>query len=76
MGRDWPNDRVVRSGMSEADLRSAELRKHGLKIKLHQQPFQIPQALLKHPGEVISQEALQKRIWPGDTFVDFDQVPR
>jgi DNA-binding winged helix-turn-helix (wHTH) protein len=73
MGHDWPNDRVVRFGIFEADLRSGEVRKHGLKIKLHQQPFQILQARLEHLGEVISKEALQKRIWSGDTFVDFDQ---
>jgi TolB-like protein/DNA-binding winged helix-turn-helix (wHTH) protein len=73
MGRVWPNERAVRFGTFEVDLRSGELRKHGLRIKLHQQPFQILQALLEHPGEVISKEALQKRIWPGDTFVDFDQ---
>ena len=63
---------AVRFGVFEADLRSGELRKQGIKIKLHQQPFQILQILLEHPGEVISREELQKRIWPSDTFVDFD----
>jgi DNA-binding winged helix-turn-helix (wHTH) protein len=72
MGRVWPNDRTVRFGIFEADLCSGELRKHGLKIKLHR-PFQILEALLEHPGEVISKATLQKQIWPSDTFVDFDQ---
>ncbi len=66
------NVSTVRFGVFEADLRSGELRKQGVKIKLHRQPFQILQILLERPGEVISQEELKKRIWPSDTFVDFD----
>jgi TolB-like protein len=57
----------------EADLRSGELRKHGSRIKLQVQPFQLLQILLEHAGEVVTREELQKRIWPADTFVDFDQ---
>ena len=59
--------------MFEADLRAGELRKQGVKIKLQKQPFQILQMLLEHPGEVVTREDLQKRIWPPNTFVDFDQ---
>src|SRR5262245_8434402 len=62
----------VRFGVFEADLRSGELRKHGVKIKLHHQPFQILSILLEHPGEVVTREELQRRLWPADTFVDFD----
>src|SRR4029077_11545829 len=63
---------VVRFGVFEADLRSGELRKQGVKVKLQEQPFQILRILLEHPGEVVSREELQQKIWPADTFVDFD----
>jgi len=63
---------VVRFGVFEADLRSGELRKQGVKVKLQEQPFQILQILLQHPGEVVTREELQQKIWPVDTFVDFD----
>lgn len=63
---------IIRFGDFEVDLRSGELRKHGIRIKLQIQPFQVLQALLEHPGEVIDREQLQKRIWAADTFVDFD----
>jgi len=63
---------VVRFGVFEADLRSVELRKQGVKVKLQEQPFQILRILLEHPGEVVTREELQRKIWPVDTFVDFD----
>ncbi|PYV66047.1 MAG: hypothetical protein DMG97_30665 [Acidobacteria bacterium] len=56
----------------EADLRSGELRKRGVKIKLHHQPFQVLTMLLEHPGEVVTREELKSKLWPFDTFVDFD----
>jgi len=56
----------------ELDLRSGELRKHGSKIRLQAQPFQVLAMLLQHQGEVVSREELQKQLWPADTFVDFD----
>jgi TolB-like protein/DNA-binding winged helix-turn-helix (wHTH) protein len=62
----------VRFGPYEADLRSGELRKHGIRIKLQIQPFQILAMFLERPNELITREELQKRIWPQDTFVDFD----
>lgn len=64
---------IIRFGDFDVDPHSGELRKHGLRIKLQVQPFQVLQILLEHPGEVITREELQKRIWPADTFVDFDQ---
>ncbi len=67
-----PERGAIRFGAFELDLRAGELRKHGVRIKLQEQPFQILQILLEHPGEVIAREELQKRIWPADTFVDFD----
>ncbi|HXM23720.1 MAG TPA: winged helix-turn-helix domain-containing protein [Terriglobales bacterium] len=62
-----------RFGVFEVDLRSGELRKQGIKIKLHDQPFQILAMLVEHPGEVVTREQLQQRLWPADTFVDFDR---
>jgi TolB-like protein/DNA-binding winged helix-turn-helix (wHTH) protein len=62
----------VRFGVYEVDLRSGELHKHGIKIKLHDQPFQILAMLLEHPGELVTREQLHHKLWPADTFVDFD----
>lgn len=62
----------VRFGFFEADLRSGELRKQGVRIKLHHQPFQVLTMLLEHPGEVVTREELKSKLWPLDTFVDFD----
>ena len=62
----------IRFGVFEVDLRSGELRKHGLKVKLQVQPFQILTLLLERPGEVVTREELQARLWPANTFVDFD----
>jgi TolB-like protein/DNA-binding winged helix-turn-helix (wHTH) protein/Tfp pilus assembly protein PilF len=59
-------------GVFELDFRSGELRKHGLRVRLQEQPFQVLAMLLEHSGEVITREELQKRLWPADTFVDFD----
>ncbi len=64
--------RVVRFGAFEADLQSGELRKHGLKLRLQDQPFQILAMLLERRGEVVTREELHQRLWPTDTFVDFD----
>jgi Tol biopolymer transport system component/DNA-binding winged helix-turn-helix (wHTH) protein len=64
--------KVIRFGTYEVDLRSGELRKNGLKVRLTGQPFQILTILLERPGELVPREELQKRLWPGDTFVDFD----
>jgi TolB-like protein/DNA-binding winged helix-turn-helix (wHTH) protein/tetratricopeptide (TPR) repeat protein len=63
---------ILRFGVFEADIRAGELRKQGTKIKLQEQPFQILLALLQKPGQVITREELQKKIWPADTFVDFE----
>ncbi len=68
-----PSRGAVRFGVFEVDLRAGELRKRGVKIKLQDQPFQILQILLEHSGEVVTREELRERIWPADTFVDFDQ---
>ena len=62
----------VRFGVFEVDLRSGELHKNGLKVRLPEQSFQILALLLEHPGEVVTREKLQERIWGSDTFVDFE----
>jgi eukaryotic-like serine/threonine-protein kinase len=63
---------LVRFGVFEADLRAGELRKNGLKIRLAGQPFEVLAMMLERPGEVVTREELQKRLWPDGTFVDFD----
>lgn len=64
---------IVRFGPFEVDLVKAELRKHGLRLRIQEQPFQVLTALLEHPGEVVSREELVRRLWPNGTFVDFDR---
>jgi DNA-binding winged helix-turn-helix (wHTH) protein/Tol biopolymer transport system component len=64
---------VIRFGVFEVDFRAGELHKSGLKIKLQEQPFEVLAMLLRHPGEVVTREELQKAVWPADTFVDFDR---
>ena len=62
----------MRFGTYEVDLRLGELRKNGIRVKLTGQPFQILVILLEHPGDLVTREQLQRRLWPSDTFVDFD----
>jgi TolB-like protein/DNA-binding winged helix-turn-helix (wHTH) protein len=72
MGLPAVSGRSVRFGVFEADLKACELRKHGFRLKLAEQPFQVLAMLLERPGETVTREALRDRLWPGDTFVDFD----
>jgi eukaryotic-like serine/threonine-protein kinase len=64
--------RKTRFGAFEVDLRSGEVHKYGIRLKLQDQPFQVLALLLEHPGEVVTREELRQELWPGDTFVDFD----
>jgi TolB-like protein/DNA-binding winged helix-turn-helix (wHTH) protein len=64
--------RILRFGVFEVDLKACELRKHGLRLKLSEQPFQVLVLLLEKPGEIVTREELRARLWQGDTFVDFD----
>src|ERR671919_1696700 len=66
-------DRPVRFGVFELDLNTGELRKAGAKINLADQPFQVLEALLDRPGDLVTREELRQRLWPAETFVDFDQ---
>jgi TolB-like protein/DNA-binding winged helix-turn-helix (wHTH) protein/Tfp pilus assembly protein PilF len=62
----------VRFGVFEMDFASGELRKRGIKIKLHDQPFKVLAMLVERPGEVIPREEFRDQLWPADTFVDWD----
>ena len=64
---------TVRFDAFEADLRTGELRKDGIKVKLDGQPFQVLAALVERPGQLVTREELQKELWPDETFVDFEQ---
>jgi cholera toxin transcriptional activator len=64
--------RIARFGVFELDLSAGELRKSGVKLRLQGQPFQVLALLLERAGEVVTREELQQKLWPSDTFVDFD----
>ncbi len=64
--------RVFRFGVFEVDERSAELRKHGVRVKIHSQPFQVLVMLLERPAELVTREEVRQRLWDENTFVDFD----
>jgi TolB-like protein/DNA-binding winged helix-turn-helix (wHTH) protein/Tfp pilus assembly protein PilF len=64
--------RSLRFGKFELDLRTAEIYKQGKRIKLQEQPCQVLAMLIERPGELVSREELRKRLWPNDTFGDFD----
>ena len=65
-------NRRLRFGDFQVDLLSGELRKNGHKVRLQSQPFQLLAVLLERPGEVVTREEVSRRLWPSDTFVDFD----
>src|SRR5580658_7038317 len=69
-----PPNSVVRFGTYEVSLRSGEVRKAGLRIKVQQQPTKLLEILLEHPGEVVTREELRSRVWPNESFGDFDQA--
>src|SRR2546425_3710803 len=63
---------ILRFGLFEVDMRTGEVRKQGVRIKLQEQPFHVLTVLLQWPGEVVTREELRSQNWPADTFVDFD----
>lgn len=70
---DYPGQiRRIRFGDFHVDLRSGEVRKHGIRLKLQDQPFRVLALLLDRPGEIVTREELREKLWPGNTFVDFD----
>ena len=64
--------KIARFGLFEADLSQRVLTKGGLRVKLQEQPFQVLTLLLERPGEVITREEIQQKLWPANTFVEFD----
>jgi TolB-like protein/DNA-binding winged helix-turn-helix (wHTH) protein len=67
-----PPPRIIRFATFAVDLQTRELHKNGLKLRLHGQPFEVLAMLLEKPSEVVGREQLRERLWPTDTFVDFD----
>jgi DNA-binding winged helix-turn-helix (wHTH) protein len=65
-------NRILHFSVFEVDLKTGELRRNGTKIRLQEQPFQILSVFLERPGDVVTREELRSRLWPADTFVDFD----
>jgi DNA-binding winged helix-turn-helix (wHTH) protein len=64
--------RITRFGVFELDLAAGELRKSGAKLRLQEQPFQVLAFLLERAGDVVTRDELRQKLWPADTFVDFD----
>src|SRR6266513_3062181 len=64
--------RVIKFGVFEVDLQAGEVRKAGMRQRLAGQPFQVLQVLLEHPQEIVTREELRQRMWPGNTFVDYE----
>jgi eukaryotic-like serine/threonine-protein kinase len=64
--------RKVRFGAFDVDLRLGQLHKHGIRLKLQDQPFQVLALLLERPGDLVTREEFRQKLWPADTFVDFD----
>jgi DNA-binding winged helix-turn-helix (wHTH) protein/tetratricopeptide (TPR) repeat protein len=64
--------RIIRFDVFEVDLRAVQLRKQGLRVRLQEQPFAVLVFMLEHPGDAITREEFRHKLWPSDTFVDFD----
>lgn len=71
MSRPLPQPRVS-FGSFEVNPSTGELRKQGMRIKLHEKPLQVLLALLEHPGQVVTRKEIQERLWPQETFVEFE----
>jgi len=67
-----PAPAVVRFDAFEVDLQAGELRKDNCRIKIQEQPFRVLSLLLERMGRVVTREDLREKLWPADTFVDFD----
>jgi len=74
MAATQPAPKTIRFSVFEVDLKAGELRRQGMRVKLQDQPFQVLAVLIEHAGEVVTKEELRQRIWPADTFVDFDHA--
>ena len=72
MGSSAPRSRIARFGLFEVDLERRLLTREGLRVKLQDQPFEILALLLERPGEIVTREEIQRKLWPADTYVAFD----
>ncbi len=72
MGEGAAGARIVGFASFALDLRTGDLRKNGSRVSLQEQPLQILSVLLERPGEMVTREELRQRLWPADTFVDFE----
>jgi len=71
--RNAPPHQIARFGPFELDVRTAQLRKHGIRVRLHEQPFRILLMLVSRPGEVVFREDIRETLWPNGTVVEFDR---
>ena len=67
------SSRKIRTGLFEIDLDSGQMHKNGRRLPLQEQPFRVLAMLLERPGEVVTRQELQARLWPSDTYVGFDE---
>lgn len=67
-----PSGAIVRFGVFELNLAAGQLTRDGAKLRLQEQPFQVLALLLERAGEVVTRDELRQKLWPADTFVDFD----
>jgi DNA-binding winged helix-turn-helix (wHTH) protein/Tol biopolymer transport system component len=74
MGVSYTNRTFIRFGVFELDMQTGELRKNGMRVRCQEQPLQVLAALAERPGELVAREDLRRRVWPEDTFVDFDRA--
>jgi DNA-binding winged helix-turn-helix (wHTH) protein len=74
MGVSYTDRSSIRFGDFELDLQTGVLRKNGTRIRCQEQPLQVLAALAERPGELVTREELRRRVWPQDTFVDFDHA--
>jgi TolB-like protein/DNA-binding winged helix-turn-helix (wHTH) protein len=72
LARSQPNPRAARFGLFQVDFDERVLTKAGLRVKLQDQPFQVLTMLLQRPGELVTREEIRQRLWPANTFVEFD----
>jgi DNA-binding winged helix-turn-helix (wHTH) protein/Tol biopolymer transport system component len=74
MGVSYTDRTFIRFGVFELDIQTGELRKNGTRVRCQEQPLQVLAALAERPGELVTREELRRRVWPEDTFVDFDRA--
>jgi len=69
-----PSPEVIRFGVYELNVRTNELRKHGIRLRMQEQPLQVLLTLLERSGELVTREEIRNRVWPQNTFVSFDHA--